>query len=250
MSPSTLSPPRRNSLLAGSRAINMVGAIDLSPLPSRRQQRPFVFAFWGKGGAGKTTTALQLAGAAAYLGYRVLILDVDPQGSAAAWRTLRDNGKIGVQTGRPDEVEKLIDRARAADFDLVLIDNAPGRNSYISRVASMASLSIVLARASAFDLLIGNDWANLIADRRFVMIISAAPPIRQDQQSPLVREARSFLRGHGARVWRGQLTARNTVAQSTALGLTLIEADPLSLAALEYARLWNALVSVLLGDRK
>lgn len=250
MSPSAVSPPRHNSLLAGSHAINTVGAIDLSALPSRRQQGPFVVAFWGKGGAGKSTSALQLAGVAAYLGYRVLILDLDPQGSTAVWRTLRDRVDIGVQSGRPDEVEKLIERARAADFDLVLIDNGPGRNSCMSRVASMASLSIVLARPSPFDLLIGSDWANLIADRRFVMVISAAPPIRQGQQSPLVREARNFLRGHRTRVWRGQLTARNSVVQATALGLTVIEADPLSPAALEYARLWNAVISELRGDRK
>lgn len=66
----------------------------------RSRGGPFVLSLWGKGGSGKTTTALQLAGIAAYLGHRVLVLDVDPEGSAAAWRTLRDDDTIAVQSVR------------------------------------------------------------------------------------------------------------------------------------------------------
>ena len=204
---------------------------------------------WGKGGADKTTTALQLAGIAAYLG-RVLILDVDPQGSAAAWRALRDDDTNAVQSGRPDEVERLVQRARSADFDLVLVDNAPGRNGYISRVAGLTDLSIILARPSPFDLLIGRDWIKAFAGHRVIMVLSVAPPARQGQDSPLVRDARQVLRGLGGRVWRRQLTARHSVIQCTGLGLTVIEADPLSPAAQEYSRLWNGIANELLGARK
>ena len=38
-----------------------------------------------KGGSAKTTTTVNLAGALGELGYRVLVLDMDPQGSATAW---------------------------------------------------------------------------------------------------------------------------------------------------------------------
>ena len=42
-----------------------------------------------KGGAGKSTAAAQVAVALAQGGHRVGVIDSDPQGSLAAWWTLR-----------------------------------------------------------------------------------------------------------------------------------------------------------------
>ena len=43
-----------------------------------------------KGGTAKTTTTVNLAGALAELGHRVLVIDMDPQGSATSWLGVRD----------------------------------------------------------------------------------------------------------------------------------------------------------------
>jgi chromosome partitioning protein len=247
MSPASATPRPPDSSLEGYQAINAFDTVSPRPLPPKRQRGPYTLSMWGKGGSGKSTSAIQLAGIAAFLGHRVLILDVDPQGSSAAWRSLRDDDTIAVQSGRPDEVEKLLQRAGAAGFDLVLIDNAPGKNSYVSRVAGASDLSIILARPSPFDLLIGRDWVRAFAGRKFVIVISAAPPSREGQDSPLVRDARQVLRGLGGRVWRRQLTARHAVVQCIGRGKTAIEAHPFSLATQEYSRLWNSIVNELLG---
>ena len=46
-----------------------------------------------KGGSGKTTTAVNLSAALGEQGYRVLLVDLDPQASASAWLGFRDSDR-------------------------------------------------------------------------------------------------------------------------------------------------------------
>lgn len=69
-----------------------------------------------KGGSAKTTTVVNLAAALGELGHRVLVIDIDPQGSASAW--------LGVD-GAVDGVAEAI-AGRIPLSELVYETTAPG----------------------------------------------------------------------------------------------------------------------------
>jgi chromosome partitioning protein len=69
-----------------------------------------------KGGVGKTTTAVNVAAALALLGYRILVIDMDPQGNAST--------ALGIEhdAGTPSSYEVLVSGKSISD----VIQSVPG----------------------------------------------------------------------------------------------------------------------------
>lgn len=109
-----------------------------------------------KGGAGKTTVAINLSDSLSRaLGKRVLLVDADPQGSSATWAQVAseegENVPTVVQMGKdlaaPHQVPAL-----AQSYGAVVID-CPPRHGMIQAAALMAAdLAIVPCAPSGMDL--------------------------------------------------------------------------------------------------
>ena len=98
----------------------------------------------GKGGSGKTTSAILTALALRALGHRVGVRDLDPQHTATRW--LEDD-------------RTLLDRTHS----IQLIDTAPRLDSpELARAARDADRIIIVSRPSPADLFAGQDTVDLL----------------------------------------------------------------------------------------
>lgn len=134
-----------------------------------------------KGGAGKTTLAVNLAIGFAKAGKSVALMDTDPQGSAGRWFMTRletmDSPDIEFSTasawGVPYECRKLADA-----HDIVIIDTPPKADSDLRPALRAADLVLIPVATSHLDL-----WAVEVVlylaqreDKPTMMVMTRARP--------------------------------------------------------------------------
>src|SRR5216683_3707922 len=136
-----------------------------------------------KGGAGKTTLAAQLAVAWARQGARVAVLDIDPQGSLAAWIDLR-RARLGSEAIGFDfaalpgwrAAQWVEDRARK--MDLVVIDGPPHAETEARIAVRAAGLVLIPVQPSPLDLWATAATLKMARDerRRMLIVLNRVPP--------------------------------------------------------------------------
>jgi chromosome partitioning protein len=107
-----------------------------------------------KGGCGKSSLLMLLAGYLAHLGYRVAVIDADPNACYLQWHRLYEGPPIDCT---PEiRQEEIVDhaQAKAKEYDVVLIDTAGFGNTTTAFAAGTADIVLIPTmpdRASAVE---------------------------------------------------------------------------------------------------
>ena len=171
-----------------------------------------------KGGAGKTTLALNLAAAAERLNIPTVVIDLDPQASAKTWHDIRVSKEAPfVVSAQASRLEEVMEASRANGAELVIIDTAPHSESAALAAARAADLVLIPCRPAILDLKAIGTSADLVAlaKKDAVVVLNAVP-----HQGNLADEAEEAVRSYGLVVAPVKLTQRAAYVHSLTAGQT------------------------------
>lgn len=165
-----------------------------------------------------------------------LLIDLDPQGSAAVWGDLRGDDPPPVVTAHPPRLARVLDAAREAGASLAVIDTAPREAGGAVEAARCADLMLVPCRPSAVDLAAIPATLDVgrIAETAAAVVLNAVPP-RGDWTAQATMAIQSF---QAVRV-PVTLGARVAHVRAFTAGRTAQETEPRSLAATEIEALYR-----------
>ena len=196
-----------------------------------------------KGGTGKTTFALHLAVAAERAGHVAVVIDLDPQASAAGWKDSRPGETPVVVPIPATRLPQALDLARSADAQMVFLDTAPHSSDVALAAAEVADLVLIPCRAGILDLRAIGATARLakIANKPAYVVLNALPP----RATNVIADARGAVSVHGLAVAPITIQQRAAFGHALTAGQTAQEYEPDGKAGDEIAQLYTWLQSVL-----
>ena len=212
-----------------------------------------------KGGCGKTTTCMNLAGGLAAAGVRVLVVDADPQGSATEWRNRSEESRlnfdvISMSTASiHKELPKVI---KNSAYEVALLDCPPGTETKgfgtVTRSALLAADYVIIpSRPTPIDFLATSIMLPVLTDvftikpeQRVFLLLNA-----KHSNNRLGRTAREGAvamfkdQGIEVSVMSTELHDRTAFAEAPASGQTVVEFAPASKASEEILSLTKEVIA-------
>ncbi|HEU0119515.1 MAG TPA: ParA family partition ATPase [Bryobacteraceae bacterium] len=228
---------------------------------------PYVIAVANqKGGCGKTTISMNLAACLGRAGYKVLVIDADPQASAMQWRNNSEESALPFHIQAfpfPTIHKELPPQFEQAGYDVVVIDCPPGaatgtdRKADITRSALLASHAVLMpVRPTPLDYQASAIMLPLLQDVSFLrqnaplqvfLVINGKPPAHTRLGTEAHEAAETIFTAEGmpVRVLASTICARQTFAEAPAVGEAVVDYAPASKASLEIQALAKEVLECL-----
>ena len=231
-----------------------------------------------KGGTGKTTTCINLGRALKNKGFKVLLVDLDPQANMTY--------SLGIQKGNVDKVSLSPDKITTTDenlnilpnytspqflidyefpkptslrdeledcfksYDFVLIDCPPAMNQTVvnALLASDGVIFPVLLDVLSLEALkqVLHAMHILLDDNNYKLPISLVLPVMVNSRRRLTTEVNKIIQNDiETPVFENQVRMNVKIAEAPSHGASVIEYAPKSNGAKDYAKVANELIDYI-----